>query len=563
MNVIKKLKMIMVMICLMLSSITMIQPIKGAELKGSTNAEKLFNFFYEKGYTPQAAAAIVGNVMWESSGGYGSFDFPLHAVEAGSGEGIGMCQWSYSRKYDFIRYCEKKGIPWNKSTLKIQAEFLNKELESGDHWLFPSYIYSSYVAQYKMTYSQFKNQTNVTKAVGGFCYNFERPSEYYAHFAERVTYANRVLNTYYKKLSAPTKVNMDVNGNDVALTWKKGTSSTKTRIEVYDVNYKKVFTHTTKNEAYKVKDLKAGIYYIRIGAMSPRDELKFSKYEMISIGTSSQQALVMATNLTSKAIDYDTLEVKWTAAKNAKEYIVYRSVDGGSYQKYKTLTTTSFKMNDAQTGLKYAFKVKANVETKFGVLASPMSKAVTGRTKLTDKANLTIERLSNTKFNLSWDKVDGATSYHVYMKDSKGSYQKVKELDACVREYTTSVLTPETYSFVVKASRYEGAKHVYSAQSNTVRGKSVFVKTNVTLTQETSSSIEVKWQKVDGVPYYSVYRKVGTNGIYQKINSSDTTRFVDKGLTENKTYTYTVKGYRMVNGREYYSPESDVKKLSL
>ena len=64
MNVIKKLKMIMVMICLMLSSITMIQPIKGAELKRSTNAEKLFNFFYEKGYTPQAAAAFVGNVMW-------------------------------------------------------------------------------------------------------------------------------------------------------------------------------------------------------------------------------------------------------------------------------------------------------------------------------------------------------------------------------------------------------------------------------------------------------------------------------------------------------------------
>ena len=90
------------------------------------------------------------------------------------------------------------------------------------------------------------------------------------------------------------------------------------------------------------------------------------------------------------------------------------------------------------------------------------------------------------------------------------------------------------------------------------------MKTNVTLTQETSSSIEVKWQKVDGVPYYSVYRKVGTtNGIYQKINSSDTTRFVDQGLKENKTYTYTVKGYRIVNGRKYYSPASDVKKLSL
>lgn len=562
MKYLKKLGILCMAICMMLPMFK-VQPSKASELKGSTRAEQLYNYFYEKGYTPQAAAGIVGNVMWESSGGHGSFNFPLHTVEAATGEGIGMCQWSFGRKQNFIKYCESKGVSWKKSTLKMQADFLEKELSSGKYWLFPPHVYSSAVTPYKMSYSQFKNQTDVTKAVGGFCFNFERPSEYYAHFSERITYAKRVLKAYQKTLSAPTNISLKVEKDDVQLNWTKGQASTKTKVEIYDVNDKQIKTHTTKNNHYKVKDLNNGIYYIRIGAMTPRNEIEYSRYYIVSIGTSSQQAKVMATNLQTKTIDYNTLEVKWTKVENAEKYLVYRSINGGAFKEYKTLTTNSFQMDNAQTGVTYAFKVKTWVKTKYGVLDSPVSSVVSGKTSLNDKVELKIESVGNTKFKLSWNKVSGATAYCLYISDESGSYQKTKVLDDDELSYTTNVLTPETYSFKVQAARYSGTKRVYGAMSNTLTGKSVFAKANIAVTKKTSTSLQIQWEKVDGVPYYSVYRKVNADGTYKKITSGDPTTIVDKGLENNNTYYYRVKGYRIVGDKKYYSPVSNEVKYSL
>ena len=556
---IKKYCILWMVICMMLS-INMAQPIKATELKGSTHAQQLYNYFYEKGYTPQAAAAIVGNVMWESCGGYGYLDFPLHTVEAATGEGIGMCQWSFERKYDFMNYCKSKGVHWTKSTLKIQADFLEKELKGGEHWLFPSYLYSSYCAQYKMSYKQFKNQTDIEKAVGGFCFNFERPLEYYARFSKRVEYAKKVYNKYYQKLIKPTKIDMDVKGDDVSITWKNNDAATKSKIQVYDKNWKLIHTHTTKHTNYKVKNLDEGIYYIRIGAMTPRDDIKYSDYHAFVIGNPSEKDKVMVTSITTKAIDYQTLRVNWNEVDNATKYVVYRSVNGGSYQKYHTTIHTSLKMN-AKTGVIYRFKVKPMIQNKRGIIHGFMSSSKSGKTTLQGDINLSIKRQSNTTFTLKWNEIEGATSYLIYQKKEDGSYQKIKTVED--NTYTTNVLTPNTYSFKVKAARYTSKDQVYSKESNVVQGKSVFEKPTITLKKVSSRSIQISWKETDGTPYYSIYRKKTSKGTYQKIHSTNQTTYTDKGLEKDKTYYYIVRGYRIVNGYKYQSPSAIEQNLSL
>lgn len=162
-----------------------------------SNAEYTFNYFVQRGYSQTAAAAIVGNIMWESGSG-GSFNFPLHTEEAGSKIGIGMCQWSYSRRTSFENYCQSKGVSWKNSTLLMQCEFLEKELKGdyGAQWLTSLSAYSSNVAQYRMTLAQFKQVNDIDKATGAFCFCFERPNEAKAHLSERKQYARNVYNAF-------------------------------------------------------------------------------------------------------------------------------------------------------------------------------------------------------------------------------------------------------------------------------------------------------------------------------------------------------------------------------
>ena len=63
----------------LLFSLLFSQDVKAITLQGSTNAEKVFRYFSQNGYSDQASAAIVGNIMNE--GGKRRLDFPIHTTE--------------------------------------------------------------------------------------------------------------------------------------------------------------------------------------------------------------------------------------------------------------------------------------------------------------------------------------------------------------------------------------------------------------------------------------------------------------------------------------------------
>ena len=65
-----------------------------------------------------------------------------------------------------------------------------------------------------------------------------------------------------------------------------------------------------------------------------------------------------------KALNNTTVQVKWKAAKNAKQYELYVSVNNGAYKKLKTLTAVSFKHANLKQGSTYAYKVRSVNGTK-------------------------------------------------------------------------------------------------------------------------------------------------------------------------------------------------------
>lgn len=94
-------------------------------LRGGGAEEQAFNFFIEKGYTPEQSAGIVGNLIAESNMNTG-------ARNAGDGrdgsDSIGIAQWNSARAEGLKRFAARTGRPW--SDLTVQLEYVVEEFRT-------------------------------------------------------------------------------------------------------------------------------------------------------------------------------------------------------------------------------------------------------------------------------------------------------------------------------------------------------------------------------------------------------------------------------------------------
>ena len=136
----------------------------GKKLAGDTIEEKVWLALLDAGYSEIAAAGVMGNI-------YGESGFNSAAIEGGSGEGHGLCQWSFGRKEQLFAFAAARGVDWTDEDL--QVEFLLAELTPGGgadgH---ANYQFSGFES-YK---TQWENATNIEDATTAFCAGFERPS---------------------------------------------------------------------------------------------------------------------------------------------------------------------------------------------------------------------------------------------------------------------------------------------------------------------------------------------------------------------------------------------------
>lgn len=92
-----------------------------ANLSGSGNAEKIWGYLSQQGFSSEATAGIMGNLMQESG-------LDPNATNSNGAYGIG--QWMGGRKKNLEKFAEGKGLKAN--SLEAQLQFLMHELEGGD-----------------------------------------------------------------------------------------------------------------------------------------------------------------------------------------------------------------------------------------------------------------------------------------------------------------------------------------------------------------------------------------------------------------------------------------------
>ncbi len=141
-----------------------------------TNTQKTaFNFFVSKGLTKVQSAAIVGNLIQESSVNPASVQF-------GGGPGRGIAQWSVGGRWDhdgddnMTWYANKHGL--NKWSLQAQLDFVWYELETfGGYGL-----------------GKLKSESNISSATVVFQNDFEGCGT--CDESKRISYAQQVLSSF-------------------------------------------------------------------------------------------------------------------------------------------------------------------------------------------------------------------------------------------------------------------------------------------------------------------------------------------------------------------------------
>ncbi len=236
-----------------------------------------------------------------------------------------------------------------------------------------------------------------------------------------------------------------------------------------------------------------------------------------------------------------SFKLSWNKVAGAEKYELYIKQADGSYKLMKTTTATSFTTAFATYGKQFSYKmraVKGNTKSAY----SNVVNAKNTKKLQAPKAKVTIN--SNGSFKLSWNKVEGATKYGIYMKQTNGSYKWIKTVTGT--SWTTGTAQyNKQYSYKVLVANNNKSAQTFS---NVVNAKNTKKLTTPSLkaTVNKNGSIKLSWGKVAGATSYQIYMKQ-SNGSYKLIKTTSSTSFTTAVASKGKTYSYKVRAVTSKN----------------
>ena len=233
------------------------------------------------------------------------------------------------------------------------------------------------------------------------------------------------------------------------------------------------------------------------------------------------------------------IRLTWDAVENGKYYRIYRSAtETGGYTKIKTTSALSYTDKEPQPGEVWYYLIRT-VSTEGSVSAS--SEKVCGTAKL-PRPTVTLSAVAESgKIKVTWEKLDGASSYRVYRSTDNSSWKLLKKTTA--RSYTdTSAAAGTKYYYKVMAvlgSNTDGNSAYSSARSYTCD----LARPAVSIANDPDTGRPVvSWETVEGAAKYYIYRSDAEDGSYTKVKSAVSARsYEDTAAEECIEYFYKVK----------------------
>ena len=146
--------------------------------------------------------------------------------------------------------------------------------------------------------------------------------------------------------------------------------------------------------------------------------------------------------------------------------------------------------------------------------------------------------------------VDGDWDVYLYKYKGDGEYAKVAYKDVYVSDgnYTFPTLGLSAGTYFVKVYGYNSA---CGRQYGVTVNYAVSKPSKFRVRSRKTNALTLAWNKPAGATGYQLQRKSGNS--YKTLATVKGTSYTHKGLTAGAGYTYRVRAYRTVGGKNYYS----------
>lgn len=325
---------------------------------------------------------------------------------------------------------------------------------------------------------------------------------------------------------------------------------------VSNVSYYEVWRSTKENSGYKkLADVKKENFYLD---KSPKIGTTYY-YKIRAVYTNGQ--LGEPTNAMSgcalaqtklsyvKSSSSKRIELGWESVSGSDGYLIFRKEGNGKFEQVGKVTSGGT--------LTYVDKVKSNNKAyTYKVQAYSMSGDMQGTGEFSEektgksvaKTSITdISTVNATTLKLTWKKIGGASGYEIYRSTKKDKgYKKIATIDSGkkVTYEDKKVKFGITYYYKIQTLNECDGVEGYSGYSEVKSGKTVITTKITSVISKDSSTLEIKWNKVNEAYGYRILRSTSKKGTYKEIKTikkPGTVTYKDKKAQAGKTYYYKVE----------------------
>lgn len=307
-------------------------------------------------------------------------------------------------------------------------------------------------------------------------------------------------------------------------------------------------------------------YYYKVRAYSTTAGTSFySEYSRVVRGYT-----IGGTSLTEvRQMTGGYLKIRWNILPESSGYAIYRSTDGGAYERIATVSDPqkgAYNDKTVEPGVTYSYKVRT-IHTIYQNEGFGKSSAGITVTMLGTPDMKRLDIRDDGYIKVVWTKIADASSYVVQRSTSPDSGFK-----------TVATITDTTKNYYLDKNAERGLAYYYRVnalnEGTKVSGSTGYVESMGAQNFQTPELTKVRittsrpgmyiiWTKVAGADGYRIYRSTRENGGYTKVatvRGADVLNYIDESsTTAGTTYYYKVKAFVYNSSGTSWSAASEAR----
>lgn len=404
-----------------------------------------------------------------------------------------------------------------------------------------------------------------------------RAYEYVNNIKEVGNFSNEVDFDTNKEadLDRVTGVKVETTGNVAKVEWNAVSEATgyEVYVDIPNYGFLKIGNATT-NSAILMGFQTNGKYAVKIRAFKGTNgkdgygEFSSSKTFYINseeLDDDKKEELDQVKDL-EYDLKKDRVYLNWSRVKDADEYIVYISINGGSYSEIGRVTGREATINDLRENTTY--KVKIAAYNKHDDVYGKESKVITFKTDKSFEEKIELDKVRNLSVDidgnrayLDWSRVKDADKYEIYLSKNGKAYSLVGTVTK--NSATISDLDYDT-SYKVKVRAYNEKYDEYGTYSDIKSFKTEEDDTievgkvkNIDI-DVNGNRVDLDWSKVTNADEYEVYLSKNS-GSYDLIGTVKNNNATISNLSYNKSYKLKIRAYN--KKYDEYGVYSDIESF--